>query len=141
MLFYIALKQIFCVKGKWIGSFSQGMNVPRVKICVTIKSTSRISVFNRALPRICVSHEIGGCQRWATQRTSETLVGEKERERRERSTGTKLTPLLLFFFTRAVFPAGNYADFRRRCAASRHSLNTERLSFTNCALFPFRSAP
>lgn len=117
--------------------------MPRVKTCVTIKSTVSYQRVQLCAPsHLCVPRNWWLSEKRAVQRTSglsweRRTEREREKEKRERSTGTKLTPLLLFFFlyTRRI-PSWKLREPRRRGVASCHSLNAARLSFTNRAPIP-----
>jgi len=83
-----------------VSRFGKGRNVSRVKTCVTIKSTVSYQRVQSCTPsHLCVPWNWWLLGKKATQRTSRpSWESRNEREKRERSTGTKLTPLLLFFF-------------------------------------------
>lgn len=94
------------------------------------------------LSHIYVSCEIGNCQRKKKNilRISEPSWEEKW-AKEGKVDGDKADAIItIFFFTRTIYPAGNYTHSVDRVSRSVVLLNAGRFSFTNRPPFSFRSA-
>lgn len=92
-----------------------------------------------------MSREIGGCRGkkgYITNESGDPPGSGRMREEGKVDRDKADAIITIFLFYTCRIPSWKlHAGPRRRGAASRHSLNVERLSFTNRAPFPFRSAP
>lgn len=71
---------------------------------------SGISAFDRVLPRTYMSREIGGCQGKRLYNEHRDPPGSRRMREEGKIDRDKADAIItiFFFFTRAVFPAGNY---------------------------------